>query len=99
MAAVGKVDQPLNDAPAVRSSVDVVAQGDDAVVRAGSDRFEQGIERRRTAVDVTESDSSWVHGGAASSRAAEFLCELAGNITQLLVEYLVDPTDDLIRSS
>ena len=32
--------------------------------------------------------------GAASSRAAECLRELAGHIAQLVVEHLVDPTGD-----
>ena len=54
--------EPLNDAPAVWPPVDVVAQGDDAVLGAGSDRFEQGVERRRTAVDVTDGDGARVHG-------------------------------------
>ena len=56
------------------------------VFRTGPDGFEQGIEGRRTAVDVADGDGAWVHGGVASSRAAEFLRELAGNIAQLIVE-------------
>ena len=69
-AAVLEFDEPLDDAPAVRSPVDVVAEGDDAVLGSGPDRFEEGVEGRRTAVDVTDGDSAWVHGGIGILKAS-----------------------------
>lgn len=44
--------------------------------KTGLNSFEQGVEGRRTAVDVTNGDCAWVHFRVASSRAAEFLREL-----------------------
>src|SRR3954464_4765211 len=82
-AAAAQVDEPGEDSPAVRSPIDVVAQGDDGVVGAGSDGGEQGVERRRAAVGVADGDGAGGHGvrsgcprGAAVDRARG--AELAG---------------------
>ena len=61
--AVGQFDQPVNDAPTVWSPVDVIAQSNNSVLGAGLDCFDEGVERRRTAVDVTDGDGARVHGG------------------------------------
>ena len=62
-AAVIEFDARVDDAPAVRPPVNIVAQGYDAVLGTWPDRFEEGMEGRRTAVDVTDSDGALVHGG------------------------------------
>ena len=58
----GQLDEPVDDASAVRTPVDVIAQGDDAVIGAGPDRLKKGVKSRRTAVNVTNGDGAWVHG-------------------------------------
>ena len=57
-AAAAQVDEPVEDAPAVRPPVDVVAQGDDRVLGAGPDGVEQGVQGRRAAVDVADGDGA-----------------------------------------
>ena len=95
--AAGQFNEPLDDAPAVWPPVDVVAQGDDAVLGARLDRFDEGVESRRTTMDITDGDCAGLHGGVASLWGAEFLRELAVNIAQRYVEHHVDPTGKLRR--
>ena len=62
-AAAAQVDEPVEDAPAVRPPVDVIAQGDDGVLGAGPDGVEQGVQGRRAAVDVADGDGARGHHG------------------------------------
>src|SRR6516162_6887998 len=76
-ALMGQVDQPFNDALAVWSSVDVIAQGDDQVVGAGTNHCEQGIKCCRAPVYVTDGDGARFHGGIGmltSSRMPRRTC-------------------------
>jgi hypothetical protein len=62
MTLVLEFDNPLDHPTAIGSSVDVIAQRDNAVRGARSNRFEESVEGRRTAVDVTDGDGARVHG-------------------------------------
>ena len=55
-------DDPVEDPPAVRPPVDVVAEHDDLVVGGGSDRLDQRVEGLRAAVDVADGDRAARHG-------------------------------------
>ena len=60
-ASLFQRDQSLDHTPAVRTTVDVIAQRDDHVVGPGLDRLEQGFQGSRTTVDVADGDRSRRH--------------------------------------
>src|SRR5262249_40676547 len=64
-AATGQGEEPIQHAAAVRPPVDVVAQGNERILRVGRDGIEQGVERVEAAVDVADGDGT--SGHAASS--------------------------------
>ena len=45
-AAAAQVDQSVEHSPAVRPSVDIIAQRDEAVLRAWADGLNQGVQGR-----------------------------------------------------
>src|SRR5437016_3081045 len=59
--ASARSSQSESNAP-VRLLGDVIADGDDDVLGTGMDSIEQGIERRRAAVDVVDGDGAGGHG-------------------------------------
>ena len=60
-AAASQFEQLFEHAPAVGSSVDIIAERDDRVGRARLDRLQQGGQRRGATVDVA-------NGNRAGSR-------------------------------
>ena len=58
LAAVTQVDQEVQHFATVWSTVDVVSQRDNRVLRAGDDGFQKGLQRRRVAVDVADGDQA-----------------------------------------
>ena len=63
--APAQADEEVEDAPAVRPPVDVVAQGDHDVLGIGLDRVDQGSQRQRAAVNVADSNRAMRHNDPA----------------------------------
>ena len=57
-ALIGKRDQSFQDAPAVRSAVDVIAERDDDVVGLGIDHAQNRIQGQEAAVNVANRDGA-----------------------------------------
>src|SRR5438105_1317321 len=59
-AGAAQGDHLLEDAARVRPAIDVVAEGDNQVVRMGSDGVEQGAQGDRATVDVADGEDAHV---------------------------------------
>ena len=58
LATTTQIDQEIENFSTLRSTVDVVSQRDDGVVRSGDDGVENGFQSRSVSVDVADGDQS-----------------------------------------
>ena len=58
LALTTQINQEVENFSAVWSTVDVVSQRDDGVVRSGDDGVENGFQSRSVSVDVADGDQS-----------------------------------------
>lgn len=58
VATMIQFDQEIENSSAVRSTVDVITQRDDGVVRSGDDGVKIGFQCRSVSVNVTNGDQS-----------------------------------------
>src|SRR5262249_54860181 len=66
-ATAGKGDESVQDTPAVRSSVDVITQSDQRILRAGPHGIGQGSQGGQAAVDVADRYRAARHAGVKAS--------------------------------
>jgi hypothetical protein len=53
-AGVEHLDEPVEHLARLQAAIDVVAQGDEAVLGPGGDHLEQRLQRRQAAVDIAD---------------------------------------------